>query len=211
MIKNLKKQTSKWNLCWFGTYSVCSPWALCFRVVTYELFTTPLPWALSPRENCCLSDTHTEVKFPKSAHIVIFRGFLRYILKMVVVYLKYSALLYRFFCSCVVSILSLASPILGIEWLKPWCLHNLVLSSSCGMCLIFYTKWSCWPGSFAVAQLVHNGGLKGRLTPRLWAPFLSSLSIGNFQDIKYRSSTISALAANVTFVSFIDLCVCCSL
>lgn len=176
------------------------------------LFTTPLPWALSPRENCCLSDTHTEAKFPKSAHVVIFRGFLRYILKMVVVYLKYSAPLYsRFFCGWVVSILSLASPILGIEWLKPWCLHNLVLSTSCGMCLIFYTKWSCWPESFAVAQLLHNGGLKGRLTPRLWAPFLSCLSVGNFQDIKYRSSTISALAANVTFVSFIDLAVCCSL
>lgn len=34
-------------------------------------FTTPLPWALSPREHCCLSDTHTEVEFPKPAHIVI--------------------------------------------------------------------------------------------------------------------------------------------
>ena len=53
------------------------------------------------------------------------------------------------------------------------------------MCLIFYTKWSRWPESFAVVQLLHSGGLKGRLIQRPWAPFFSSLSVGNFQDIKY--------------------------
>lgn len=54
---------------------------------------------------------------------------------------------------------------------------------------------------------------KGQVDSEAVGPFSHGLSVGNFEDVKYRSGTISALAANVTFtfVSVIDLGVCCSL